>query len=610
MFNNKSDLSKLVHITEIKDKLTHKLEKNNQQNWPMQKLKTNITDDSSYNYHPGRQINPQSFQAPINKCSSSNYHQTEFVYMQPNPIKIIEERNRIYRAFKESEKINNENAIINAVTLAQAELHKKACPKHLTPNLAVNYKKYQHFSNLVEDIAQGTSFSHLTILLGIFVQIAIALSNKVKIHVDDTWTETTACYIGVFSLPGTKKTNIINKLRMPFDTFYNYVNKDYIKDPKSRQQAKKILKKIEEEDFKVLYKTYKQLSQAEKKEFLNDICQKGSNMNHEFIKEYTILLDSCTISGLGNHLTNNNEQVGVITPEPDAFFALLLKNPEPSLFNKMFNQEAYVYSSGTRKVNLSSPTCSIFAMVQPLIAKKIYTNTRLCETGAAARILPCFDFVLSEQSVNQDLYKRNYSHYNFFCEKLQNLLSKYHLSTSTTCHKVTVSSEAEQLVKEYEHHLKHTIIPRSHLNSHSCLRKLHGYCVRFSLFINILLYEDYECKKSITSEAMMLAIEVCNDIIPHIDYAYNPVSLQAEENASKIITYLTNIDLKIDTLNKGYIESRTIQQGTRINSEEVKYALSVLERQGFLTVINTGRKSNIVVPHMQVLYPHIPIVDF
>ncbi len=143
-------------------------------------------------------------------------------------------------------------------------------------------------------------------------------------------------------------------------------------------------------------------------------------------------------------------------------------------------------------------------------------------------------------------------------------------------------------------------MPDLHPYSHSCLRKLHGYAVRFAWAIH-LFYTDDLHESPISLQSMELAIELCYALLQHIEHAYNPAGLAAVSNAEKVLEFFQGINLKIDTLAYGYTDSRTIQQRIHKPAKDVMYALETLNRLNYIDIIDAGTVKNIVVPHPHLL---------
>ncbi len=526
---------------------------------------------------------------------------------QPLTIEMMSQVNATKRIVREFEKNNDEDSIKNWVAYYQSMLAQKQLPT--TPHFSLNANRELSFAvpDEILYLIDGTALSPITALLSALTAVAIACTNKIVIRCDENWVEQTSIMASIFSNSGTRKSNVVAKVRAPFDLYVSSRNQLVIKDNAGLSLVKSFLKNEEQQRIKAKLEQYSSItSKSEKTEFLRKLAAEGVVSTSELIDEYSILLDSCTQSGLLRHLRNNNEQVGVITAEADAINGLLLNSKsDPSLFNKLHNQESYKYISYHKEITLGSPTLSMLNIVQPSIAVKLFSKSNLRETGATARILPYYETIDGINSIGSVGMVQTSG--SFFNAKILSILHKYHdYDDGNAKYSATLSPEAYQHVKNFEEEIKRYVNGMD-AYTHACLRKLHGYAVRFAWAIHLLFTDSFH-ETPISYSSMQMAVELCRMLLPHIEFAQRPSGYEAHENALKVLKFLQHIDLQVDTVKYGYIDSRTIQARVHRTAEQVTNALKILKLYGYVAVFNAGGKSNIVAMHPRIKgYEDMPI---
>ncbi len=575
---------------------------------------------SIWNYNANKQVGQYATLVPAqnnpsNQLATNNfYHYTHQYSKQQdyNPpwqanqeiaareyINNIAEKNRVMSILKEAKANEDEQFLRMKVAEASDSLSMFHLPQE--PVFLPAYMSNLGFQlrNDVAFLTYGTKLSATTALLSAIVAVSIAVGNKVKIQCSKDWFEATAINIIVSALSATRKSVVVERGHKPFNTFLKEKNKDVIKQEKMQIFMKNVLKKEEKELIANARLKMKEATTLKQKYEILKSCAEDSIEGLAVVPQnYSIFLNTFTRIGLLKHFQKNNEQLGVITPEADAINSLLFdKKNDPSFFNKLFNQEMYTQITASKEYSFSKPTLSMLSFIQPNIAKKVYSNKCLCETGASARILPYFEPLNGNNEFSVDF---NSIGERYFNDKILSILNLYHNENGLIQYTATLTPEAYNRVKNFESDIANRIISDSHPGSHACLRKLHGYAVRFAWAIH-LLYTDNFHETPISLESMNMAIDLCYTLLPHIEYAYNPTGLEAEEAANLIIEFFQKVDLNLGTLTYGYTDSRTIQQRIHKNSKQTKHGLEKLQVLGYVRIIDAGRVKSIVVPHPRLL---------
>ncbi len=543
------------------------------------------------------------------------YHsQPQNIHMRPypsSPLQAMEEYNKAIKIANKYDKNIQEQQLKDIIAQVQCAL--SAHPIFLmatTPPMSdAKVKAPVILANLSKQLTNSTNFDQIGILLQILGVTAIATHGRIIIDCG-TWSESTALHIVHFAEAGTRKSSVISFLRSPFEEYARHFNTlldEKTSEIKALQKVKKITNKALD----------KQLLEIINKNGINpDSLQKMKNMALEQGEKissfdipkhnkFEVIVDSVSPAGLRKILLTQGEACGVITAESDFLDKILLKTSGDSkFFNKLYTQEPYVVSSTREHQALNHPSLSMVNFVQLSIAYKLFSCDKLNNLGVTGRFLPFFSHVPPKHTCNAITEQQYTAEINKKIKKLLNLY--YTQDGNAKRHTVLLERDAVSLIRQFENEVSSSIIPNMPNQAHPGLRKLHGQAVRIAWAIHAWNY-DIPHQYPITTEEAAQAINICRYLLPHIRYAYDPRELQAHGNAIKIITNLQNINTSLGNkeLLKGYITSRTIQQRTHIKAEQVNNALQLLERHGWLRIIDNGKQSNIAVLHPHFKAYHI-----
>ena len=323
-----------------------------------------------------------------------------------------------------------------------------------------------------------------------------------------------------------------------------------------------------------------------------------------------LLVDKATSFQLAVALSEQGECQGCITAEGSMLQGKLLRTNEvANLFLRAHTQESYLYENAKKRIDLSHPALPMVNLVQPEVAAKFYSNETLNEMGATARFVPYFyesenegGSILREGAF--DDYDENYaaqisaSTANYSNVVIR-LLNTYHSQDKNAPrYQVSVDPEALALIRDFEHEIRHHVIPGMPEAAKPCLLKAHGQAVRFAWDIHAWSHE-LPHTVPITAQEMKQAIELVDATFEYIRYAYDPCRLQAYLHAQKILESLNNITDRWEQnklLNKG-IDSSTIQRRTGLKSEATNNALRLLDECNYLAVYDDATANLKVVLH-------------
>jgi len=319
--------------------------------------------------------------------------------------------------------------------------------------------------------------------------------------------------------------------------------------------------------------------------------------NHDVI----VLIDKVTTYQLGKILEKQGGHICCITPEGSIFKgSLISKDAAPELFNRLHMQEPYNFENRNTSISLKKPGMNIIALVQEEIAKSIFGNNALSELGVCARFLPYL-----YKYTDNDISSISHQWYDFReCKDIYNnmiirLLRLYYTQDSNAeRYTVRLEDDAIDEIHKFENYIKNDIIPYSYEKAIPALRKLHGHALRIAFAIHVINNENPYASPILKSE-VDLACDICECLLPYIDYVYNPMGLQAYADAVKIIDCLHQINTLhgYDNAYDGNIDSRAIQQRSPLDKPRTENALRRLSSQNILRIVDWGASNKRIIVH-------------
>lgn len=556
-----------------------------------------------------------------------NWREDRFDMHEDDLLQKVERFNRLVRAGKEYKKNSEEAHRWNRMGWLQDSLGRS----EITP-LALPAMRSRSLSFLPPSlVAVADSLSRLTgldalgicyVLLG---AVSIATWGRVTINLGNHWSEAAVDMLLQVSPSGTRKSTLVRELRIPFEQHCTKVNEGHEERIKQARTEQRLLKKAAA---KLVHKKIEGTLNQESPSMGANMCTDDVEKIKAAVRETVafgeklmsdcentrepvrLLVDNATSFQLAVGLSEQGECQGCITAEGSMLQGKLFRtNDVANLFLRAHTQEPYVYENAKKRIDLSHPALPMVNLVQPEVAAKFYSNEMLNGMGVTARFVPYFyesenegGSILREAAF--DGYDENYaaqisaSTANYSNVVIR-LLNTYHSQDKNAPrYQVSVDPEVLALIRDFEHEIRHHVIPGMPEAAKPCLLKAHGQAVRFAWDIHAWSHE-LPHTVPITAQEMKQAIELVDATFEYIRYAYDPCRLQAYLHAQKILESLNNIIDRWEQnklLNEG-IDSSTIQRRTGLKSEATNNALRLLDEYNYLAVYDDATANLKVVLH-------------
>ncbi len=486
----------------------------------------------------------------------------------------------------------------------------------------------EKLERIAAEVVKGTEFNVIGIVIQVLTAIISTLWGRCRVHVKDNWNETAVLMTLQVSEPSTRKSPLINLLRVPFEEFFAIKQKESAERNLEREIQNETIQAINESQKSKIQSIIKknQNYEIDYDEMESELEEKISfykgkiNLRKQELPPLvncTGLIDGATSYQLGKTLAGQGESGCSISAEGGLFGSSLMKKGNfGKLFNRLHDQEAYEEVSGRGNISLKNPTLSIISFVQPTIARNFYNNNDANETGATARFMPVFhgsqyiDYEIEKTKLQSNsldaatmvLTSNGYINYfdgETYNEAILRLLQLYFTQDADAekfCVKLTPEAKLEV---EYFHSLiQRNVIPYVSPHAKAALGKLHGKAVRLALSIHALT-NRIPHEADITLESMKTACLICDYLIPHIQYACVPWGAQAYSDAIVIIDNLQAINTHVGErkILKEGIDTTKLSSRVGFKGERFDYALTRLALNNIVIILDNAEKGKRVVLH-------------
>ncbi len=447
-------------------------------------------------------------------------------------------------------------------------------------------------------LAARTGISVRQGILMIVGTIPMALRGRYIVAFDD-WKEAVTTNVIVVSGPGTRKTQCIELLKEPFDSFICMAREKRSSHQETKQayQAlnsivkkhsdkifEKQLKAIDINDIEAVKTLVEQAIPQRKK--INELTRKVNPA------EPRIFVDSITTKKLPVAMSEQGECLACLDAE-GAFIKELLSKKEntPYLFLKSHNYEAYLHeATNMGAVSLYAPAIQILLYIQPVELFNLLNNTNLNEKGGIARILP----VVGQRERCQEITEFNPYDWDLYNSKIIAMLEhNFTQETPRKIYKIIVSKEASEHLLDFRVKVDHIIESNKYPYLEYFLYKLAGAAMRLAATLHCWRHQEPE-KVEISAEDMQGGIILAKTFSSHAKYLYTPKGSDPLGVATNIIRW---VQRWYERYQEGYFTNRQCLSGLHLKEVQIEPALELLTNLGYVSRIVSPRYSTINIFH-------------
>lgn len=461
-----------------------------------------------------------------------------------------------------------------------------------------------NFVKFVEALSANSHIPSFPTALMALSCISTTFQGKITIQGDTTWSELTPVWVVCGAPSGYGKSLMTRKLRNPFDDFNKKIKEQYnfINMSENKELLLNKIKENKKELIENVFKESKGTLSSDNIVYLRRSLEEQDKIREEINNNFTqknnsiAFIDDISSKAFCKLLQENGE-VGAIISCEGTMLNRVQNKTDITPIVKCYNQEGGSYQINRNIVELTSPFLGMTIFTQPKPAIEFLKNQSLIEAGLCGRILPYCVFdqeSLEVDSIRLDaeMIMLSLGKYN---DKILSLLELYS-NTNIKPQSITIGVDASAYgsIKNFQNEInaKQHEYPKQ---MQPWLSKAHGHALRLALCIHAW-NKSIPHESEITAREMLQAIALIKTLMDHLSFIYSPHGYKAYINANKIIKSLLSVTNVVDILDNG-ITSRTIQQRTGINKEEVNNALRILELCGYLAIYDDGGPNFTVVLH-------------
>lgn len=456
----------------------------------------------------------------------------------------------------------------------------------LYPCLEVN--DFSYYSHPLFDCA--TSINHETYLSNIGSMflvcgaISSALCGKIKIKINENWTESAIDQIVQFAVSGQRKSACLNRIMKPFSKFENKINTKYRDEcfEERKLYADKIFMEANREIIRNFFNNGNLKCEDIERGF--EYIKSNIHAKNQFIGKYknNVSLRYCggTICGLEKAMIMNGGYSLIINSEGGLFLNLVNNGGE--LILKSHTQEVYIRDTAHRRIEIPNPSLSIVICTQPAIANNLYSNQYIKDVGLLNRFMPFFHF---QNYPSKKLIQR-YSTEEYD-KKIEMLLNRFYTQDINEERAIMqIEAGANELINQFQQEIN--ILITNHKYMSGWLAKLPGQAARFACDIHCWNNVDDPLLSNITHKEMEFAILLAKASIYHAEFAFADTGIIALMDGELIISKLQNINnySRMKFMNNPISET-AFSRMTGLSHQRVRNALKYLEHNNYLSLIET-----------------------
>ncbi len=447
-------------------------------------------------------------------------------------------------------------------------------------------------------LIDNTSTHFLNGLIMILSQVLTALQGNVRFNIKDDWHEYPSIYVIGTASSGSRKSQIISRLLVPFNNFATTLAENTISDDVGKE-CKRYLKKMAKEQVCTILNSYKENPNSNGFEGANEelleLSRQNRQLNNSILSSKKIYsLEDFSYTGLMAALENNDGHIAVTSAEGGIIDNLTKDSKILECFKKGYGFEEISRRTSSKYTQIAFPSLQLLLYVQPSEVLKILNSTKMHEQGLTAR------FIFLPENVSRDLEVPhgilNLSEYG---KRIPSLLKAFHCTKGNrNIHTIHASPQAANALAMFEMEIQRNILPTMPEKSHPALRKLHGIAARLALAYHFWQY-PYARTNKISASTAQIGVDIARALIPRLYEVYHEYGLIAQPMANKIVNYILSFDnLQSQKAMREGLELSDIAKGIHKKIAEVEKGLGHLQMCNALCLYRTANgKCKVILHH-------------
>ena len=460
----------------------------------------------------------------------------------------------------------------------------------------------EELKDIVIYIAGRTGWNYLPVLLLILFSISSATRGKYVGKINDAWSEAIVIYGLICAESGNMKSNVLKMVMQPhylFEDKKQNEHADHLSNPAnkaSRQLARNIARKQSQKKHCENLKINKESLQEFAERIQHDYETIDAYYNIDEISALPVLFtENSSFPKLYETMQNNGGGTTFASAEGNTFLHLVFASRSPlDIFTKAYNYEKFITETkrdGTK--SFKNPFFNIGLMINPDIARQLYSNKRLGLHGLTPRFAVCFGG--KYHKIVEDAPGK--TDYNKYIEHIKDLLqSSYTQEARRELVEIDFSQEAILELNDIQEHfeIRQKEVSKNQEHYHAYIRKLHGLVARIATILHIWRHQQPE-KESVSRKDVIVADKIVRQLNTHAEYAFSPSGLSAYYDAQKIIDWITRH-------RHSFFTSTDVAKGIEnMKNENIFPALDALEKLNIIRQHIEPQKARLCVVHKDFL---------
>lgn len=440
----------------------------------------------------------------------------------------------------------------------------------------------------------------LLVLLTVFV---LALRGRLRISVDELWTEAVEIFAILIRGSGGRKSELRRILITPFLEFEEKLqlsvaeNERLVRRNRRLKMAEKVFERgafrahfpsdyanLEDQDDPFEDRLERFLAGAE--EVTKAIQQKESPEK----TAPSLFFGPMTAKKLIRKLNEQGGCLSCIEAEGTLFSSEIMKKHKQFLLSAHDMERISDASLTSGEAIVPYPAISMLFMVQPSEALKLYRDQSAKEVGLSPRFLPFFS---SRKYASAGDSSEWLAVYPEFRKMILALLNRYYTQDKDrSIYTLGVDPDALTFIKEEERKRTEQRMSGGRAFMESFDAKAHGHIVRLAAAIHAFkhAYEGVE-DSNITLDEMKAASALFSVVENHAKDAFDEHGFRAYQNAIQITKWLLSATQGAEITQ---FTTRELQQATHICKAEAEAAIRIMEKYDLCRMYIEPTKSTVV----------------
>ena len=529
---------------------------------------------------------------PVPNLFSTN----DFTPLLPNqqfPQQVIKNIGLAERYQTANEKLTNELKL-SFIRTALQDRRLEELPSPLSAPLPFPIEKTPDaLQQLILQVAMSLHVTVEAAAMGALGALFIAARGKFIIRVNRSYTEPLTNYLLIVAPSGGRKSAVNSFYKAPFLAYERKLQQANTYDTIKIQTTADIIKKIRKKkiDGQIDLLNIEDIPASQMFATAQKIAQEIEEISTDLqcpCRPSKLFADASSMKTLAEIMSNQGEAIAIMEAE-GSILKDQLKASHDDILLKAYTMEAFSQSArGSRTVYLKHPCLAISIMIQEIIAEQLFAKQHFMYDGLLPRFLICL--VNKTVDICGDLIEVPQQTEIAYREKIHSLLSieRPMQHGNPKHHEIALSPAAATIHLEYLRDIQRRKSLGEFETHEAFGEKLAGHAVRLAGALH-LFQHNLPHQHPISAGTMTSAICLANYFAANAAVAFNMEHTKGLRIAHKLLEWIQEHRRDQFTLRDA---QRRIGRTT---SEDIRYALCILERHGFIGTHTTPKRSTCIV---------------